>query len=283
MPITCATSLRRSDSSVTVSAAPCARATLGRAPKATASSCPKTFCARLFRIPASSTHGPRFTAIVMRGAISRTAASELLERTGSVRNKDRADVLLRRGRRERRRRRAANVRSLRARQRHLYRQRIHLAQHDRPRDGLRHDRHRARLRAREVQEARRRRLLQDRQSVGRGRAAQARLHRKSRSTRSRPTPRARARSKRRRTSIARRSRPKASTTKRLRASKPHLPSAFELPFVIQQVRARRRVLQRRSSASPTSSSTTGTSRSCATASASRRNRSRKRRRISAAA
>ena len=38
--------------------------------------------------------------------------------------------------------------------------------HDRPADGLRHDRHRARLRAREVQEARRRRLLQDRQPVG---------------------------------------------------------------------------------------------------------------------
>ena len=38
--------------------------------------------------------------------------------------------------------------------------------HHRPPDGLRHDRHRARLRAREVQEARRRRLLQDRQPVG---------------------------------------------------------------------------------------------------------------------
>ncbi len=35
--------------------------------------------------------------------------------------------------------------------------------HDRPRDGLRHHRHRARLRAGEVQEARRRRLLQDHQ------------------------------------------------------------------------------------------------------------------------
>ena len=35
--------------------------------------------------------------------------------------------------------------------------------HDRPRDGLRHDRHRARFRAGEVQEARRRRLLQDHQ------------------------------------------------------------------------------------------------------------------------
>ena len=43
--------------------------------------------------------------------------------------------------------------------------------HDRPGDGLRHDRHRARLCAREVQEARRRRLLQDRQSIGRGSTA----------------------------------------------------------------------------------------------------------------
>ena len=38
--------------------------------------------------------------------------------------------------------------------------------HDRPPHGLRHHGHRARLRAREVQEARRRRLLQDRQPVG---------------------------------------------------------------------------------------------------------------------
>ena len=42
-------------------------------------------------------------------------------------------------------------------------------------DGLRHDRHRARLRARQVQEARRRRLLQDRQPVGARRAATPRL------------------------------------------------------------------------------------------------------------
>ena len=41
--------------------------------------------------------------------------------------------------------------------------------HDRPADGLRHHRRRARLRAGEVQEARRRRLLQDRQPVRRRR------------------------------------------------------------------------------------------------------------------
>ena len=49
--------------------------------------------------------------------------------------------------------------------------------HDRPRHGLRHHRHRARLRAGEVQEARRRRLLQDHQPRRAGRAARARLPR----------------------------------------------------------------------------------------------------------
>ncbi len=54
--------------------------------------------------------------------------------------------------------------------------------HDRPAHGLRHDGHRARLRAREVQEARRRRLLQDRQPVGAGGAAPARLRASRRSS-----------------------------------------------------------------------------------------------------
>ena len=49
--------------------------------------------------------------------------------------------------------------------------------HDRARDGLRHDGHRARLRARQVQEARRRRLLQDHQPLGSGRAEGPRLRR----------------------------------------------------------------------------------------------------------
>ena len=48
--------------------------------------------------------------------------------------------------------------------------------HDRPGDGLRHDRHRARLRAREVQEAGRRRLLQDRQRIRAAGASEPRLH-----------------------------------------------------------------------------------------------------------
>ena len=53
--------------------------------------------------------------------------------------------------------------------------------HHRPADGLRHHRRRARFRAGEVQEARRRRLLQDRQPVGAERADEARLQRRRRS------------------------------------------------------------------------------------------------------
>ncbi len=49
--------------------------------------------------------------------------------------------------------------------------------HDRPGDGLRYDRHRARFRAGEVQEARRRRLFQDHQPHGARGAARARLSR----------------------------------------------------------------------------------------------------------
>ena len=49
--------------------------------------------------------------------------------------------------------------------------------HDRPRDGLRHDRHRARFRAGEVQEARRRRLSENRQPRRAGGAARAGLSR----------------------------------------------------------------------------------------------------------
>ena len=65
--------------------------------------------------------------------------------------------------------------------------------HHRPRHGLRHHRHRARLRAGEVQEACRRRLLQDHQPCGARSAAHARLLARPRSPRSRPTPSATAR------------------------------------------------------------------------------------------
>ena len=61
----------------------------------------------------------------------------------------------------RRRPRAGARRAARLPQRAGHADRAH--RHDRPGHGLRHDGHRARLRAREVQEARRRRLLQDHQ------------------------------------------------------------------------------------------------------------------------
>ena len=91
--------------------------------------------------------------------------------------------------------------------------------HHRPGDGLRHHRHRARLRAGEVQEARRRRLLQDHQPRRAGSAARARLQRKrdrrdrglcGRPRLARPT---------RRPSTTPRSRPRASRPKRSRRSK----------------------------------------------------------------
>ena len=53
--------------------------------------------------------------------------------------------------------------------------------HDRPRHGLRHHRHRAGLRAGQVQEARRRRLLQDHQRVDSARATRASATARSRS------------------------------------------------------------------------------------------------------
>ena len=68
--------------------------------------------------------------------------------------------------------------------------------HDRSGDGLRHHRRRARLRAGEVQEAGRRRLLQDHQPRSPRGAAHARLHR----GRSRSTPSAMAAWRRRRPS-----------------------------------------------------------------------------------
>jgi hypothetical protein len=65
--------------------------------------------------------------------------------------------------------------------------------HHRPGHGLRHHRHRARLRAGEVQEARRRRLLQDHQPRGARSARDARLHRSRDRPRSKPTRSATAR------------------------------------------------------------------------------------------
>ena len=89
----------------------------------------------------------------------------------------------------------------------------------RPADGLRHDGHRAGLRAREVQEARRRRVLQDRQPDGAARAPPPRLHASARCRRSSRTSRARTRSSRRRTSTGARSRRRASPTPSSRRSR----------------------------------------------------------------
>ena len=65
---------------------------------------------------------------------------------------------------------------------------VHRAdRHHRPGHGLRHHRHRAGLRPGEVQEARRRRVLQDHQPVGPAGPGQARLHARGRSTTSSAT------------------------------------------------------------------------------------------------
>ena len=73
--------------------------------------------------------------------------------------------------------------------------------HHRPGHGLRHHRHRARLRAGEIQEARRRRLLQDHQPRGAGSACACSAIATARSPRSSPMPSAMARSARRPRSI----------------------------------------------------------------------------------
>ena len=110
-------------------------------------------------------------------------------------------LLLRRDRQRQARRRAADLRHLRPVQRDLRGERLREPQHHRVHDGLRHDRDRARHRADQVQEARRRGLPQDRQPDRPGGAAQARLrrrpgrgdprlHRRARDDRGRPAPQA---------------------------------------------------------------------------------------------
>ncbi len=106
--------------------------------------------------------------------------------------------------------------------------------HHRPGDGLRHHRHRARLRAGEVQEARRRRLLQDHQPRGAGSAARARLLAKRRSPRSRPMRSATARSARRPASTTRRSSRRASPPEAIEKVEKALPTAFDIKFVFNK-------------------------------------------------
>ena len=106
--------------------------------------------------------------------------------------------------------------------------------HDRPGDGLRHHRHRARLRAGEVQEARRRRLLQDHQPRRAGGAARARLLARPRSPRSRSMRSATARSARRPASTTPRSRPRASTDEAIAKVEKALPTAFDIKFAFNK-------------------------------------------------
>ena len=88
--------------------------------------------------------------------------------------------------------------------------------HHRPGDGLRHHRHRARLRAGEVQEARRRRLFQDHQPRRAGGVARARLQRQRDRRDRRLCRRPRLARPGARRSITPRSRPRASPTRRSR-------------------------------------------------------------------
>ena len=73
-----------------------------------------------------------------RGRVSRRLASELYERTREPRTWPPVGLFLRHGHIERAWRRRTHLRPLRARQRHVHRERFYQPQHDRPDDGLRH-------------------------------------------------------------------------------------------------------------------------------------------------
>ncbi len=106
--------------------------------------------------------------------------------------------------------------------------------HDRPGDGLRHHRHRARFRAGQVQEARRRRLFQDHQPRRAGSLARARLPRGARAPRSSPTPSATLRSARRRAINLATLRAKGFTDAALAKAEAALASAFDIRFVFNK-------------------------------------------------
>ena len=106
--------------------------------------------------------------------------------------------------------------------------------HHRPGDGLRHHRHRARLRAGEVQEARRRRLLQDHQPRGARGAAHARLLAKPTSPRSRPTPSATAGWRRRPAINHTTLKAKGFTDEAIAKVEKALPTAFDIKFVFNK-------------------------------------------------
>ena len=106
--------------------------------------------------------------------------------------------------------------------------------HDRPRHGLRHDRHRARLRAGEIQEARRRRLFQDHQPHGAGGAARSRLSRRGDQAHHRlcRRPRHARRRARRQPRDARRAR--ASPPRRSPRSEKAVATAFDIKFAFNK-------------------------------------------------
>ncbi len=100
--------------------------------------------------------------------------------------------------------------------------------------GLRHHRHRARLRAGEIQEARRRRLLQDHQPRGPRGAARARLSRERTSRRSKPTPSATARSPTRPAINASTLKAKGFTDEAIAKVEKALPTAFDIKFAFNK-------------------------------------------------
>ena len=123
--------------------------------------------------------------------------------------------------------------------------------HHRPRHGLRHHRHRARLRPGEVQEARRRRLLQDHQPVG--------PRRPRRRSATPPSEVAEivahavghgSLGQRARRSTTPRSSATASARREIEKIEAALPSAFDITLRLQPVDPRRGVLHRAPSASP---------------------------------
>ena len=145
--------------------------------------------------------------------------------------------------------------------------------HDRPGDGLRHHRHRARFRAGEVQEARRRRLLQDHQPRRARRPAHARLprdrDRRDRGLRGRPRhPEPGARR-----STPTRLRAKGFTRREDRRGREGPEERLRHQVRVQQMDARRGLPDRRRSRSRPSSSTIRPS-TCSPSSASRRPTSR---------
>ena len=112
---------------------------------------------------------------------------------------------------------------------------VHRAdRHHRPGHGLRHHRRRAGLRPGEVQEAGRRRLLQDHQRLDPACPARASATRRSRSRTSSATAAAPARCKAARTSTAPASRPRASPTRCCSRIEAQLPGVFELPFAFNR-------------------------------------------------